>query len=209
MNKYRISDLILDSLKRALLHLGFYLAGFIGYALTAGHIMMDHNAELASKHANLLFFSTVMISLYIAFLCVSAHKNVGRKTRLIEASRADDFDSFAYYKEIFKRKIIPLFIGGMIAILPYTVFYTIFGWDYQFPSIVDRLYSSCMLCFGTVGGIVGSILYNALIAGVYAGYLYKIQKSELDDRMWLKDAPKQEYVDTYRPVSKSNKKHFE
>ena len=171
--------------------------------------MMDHYADQSSKHANLIFFSGVMMAIYVSFLCIRAKKNVGRKTRLIEASREDDFDQHAYFKETFKRKIIPLFAGGIIALMPYSVFYTIFGWDFLFPSIIDRVYSSSMLCLGTIGGVLGTVVYNIIIAGSYALYLYKIQIAELEDRMWLKDAPKQEFVDPRRSGSQSNKKYFE
>jgi hypothetical protein len=53
-----------------------------------------------------------------------------------------------------------------------------------------------MLFLGTLGGILGSVIYNVAIAGGYALYLYKIQQSELADRMWLKEAPKQEFTDS-------------
>lgn len=206
MNKYRVSDLILDSLKALCLHLGFYLVGFIAYAASAGHIMMDEYAGKDAKHSALLIFSAVLIAIAIAVLIAYEKKNIGRKTRLIEASRADDFDEKAYFTEMLKRRVLPLFIGGMIALLPYAVFYTKFGWDYLYPSLVDRFYSASMLFVGAFGGIFGSVFHNLVISGAYALSLYKTQKADLEDRMWLKDAPKQEKVDLNKP--KDNYKNY-
>lgn len=203
---YRISDLILDSLKCVLLHLGAFAVGFIAYAASVGHIMSDKLADVESKHSSLLFFSACMIALFVAILCSRAKKDVGRKTHLIEASRADCFDSKIYYKNMLMQKVLPIFIGGMVAQLPYTVFYTRFGWDYLFPSIVDRFYASSMFFYGIFGGILGTFMQNITIAGVYALYLYKIQKHELADRIWLKDAPKQEEVALSKP--KDNYKNY-
>ena len=197
---YKISDLILDSLKCVLLHLGSFGVGFIAYAASVGHIMADKHADIESKHSSLLFFSACMVALFLVILCTRAKNNIGRKTRLIEASRADNFDSKAYYKNMLMQKVLPIFIGGMVAQLPYTIFYTCYGWDYLFPSIVDRFYASSMFFFGIFGGILGTLLQNITIAGVYALYLYKIQKQELADRIWLKDAPKQEIVELKKPM---------
>lgn len=206
MKKYRISDLILDSLKAALLHLGFYLVGFIAYAASVGHIMMDEYADTPAKHSALLVFSGVMMIVAITVLCTITKKNVGRKTRLIEASRADDFDQKEYYRQTLLRIVLPFFIGGVAALLPYTIFYTRFGWDYLFPSIIDRFYSASMLALGLFGGIFGTLLHNVIISGVYAIYLGKIQKEELEDRMWIKDAPKQQEVKLNKP--KDNYKNY-
>ncbi len=206
LKKYRTSDLILDSLKASLLHLCFYVVGFAAYAATVGHIMMDEYADKGPKHNALLTFSAAMIAIAILLLFNYEKKNVGRKTRLIEASRADDFDERAYYTEAVKRKALPLFIGGMIAILPYSVFYTIYGWDYLYPSLVDRLYSASMFFIGIFGGIIGGILHNLIISGSYALFIYKIQRAELEERMWLKDAPKQEIV--YLKEKKDNYKNY-
>ncbi len=204
--KYRISDLILDSLKSMLPHLIFYIAGFIGYAFSVGHIMMDEYADEPAKRSSIIFFSGAFIVIYIAVLCLVTKKNIGRKTRLIEASRADDFDSNLYYKETIKRTVLPLFIGGILMLLPYTVFYTRFGYDYLYPSIIDRFYSSSMFFLPMIGGILGSLVHNAVIAGVYALYIGKLQKAELEDRMWIKEAPKQEIVNLNKP--KDNYKNY-
>ena len=206
MKKYRTSDLILDSLKALCLHLGFYLVGFVAYAASAGHIMMDEYADKAAKHSALLFYSAVMIAIGLIVLCVYEKKNIGRKTRLIEASRADDFDEKAYYKEMLKRRALPLLIGGLIASLPYAVFYTKFGWDYLYPSLIDRFYAASMLFVGSFGGILGALIHNLVIVGVYALSLYKTQKAELEDRLWIKDAPKQEEVKLNKP--KDNYKNY-
>ena len=196
---YRISDFILDSLKCVLIHLAFYAVGFVVYAASVGHIMSDKQADVSAKHSALTVFSAGVIALFVIVICSYAKKNIGRRTQLIEASRADDFDSKLYYKNIFKQKVLPLAVGGIIAQLPYTIFYTCFGWDYLFPSIVDRFYSSSMFFFSFMGGILGTLVHNAVIAGVFALSLYRMQKRELDDRMWLKDAPKQEEVHFSKP----------
>ena len=206
MKKYRTSDLILDSLKATLLHLGFYLVGFIAYAASVGHIMMDEYADTSAKHSALLVYSGAMTIAGVAFLCAITKKNIGRKTRLIEASRADDFNEMQYYKQTILRTVLPFFIGGIIALLPYTAFYTRFGWDYLYPSIIDRFYSVSMLCLGLMGGIFGSLAHNAIVSCAYALFLYKLQRAELDDRMWLKDAPKQEEVKFNKP--KDNYKNY-
>lgn len=206
LKKYRTSDLILDSLKAFCLHLGFYLVGFVAYAASAGHIMMDEYADKAAKHSALLLYSGVMIAIGLIILCVYEKKSIGRKARLIEASRADDFDEKAYFKEMLKRRALPLFIGGLIALLPYAVFYTKFGWDYLYPSLVDRFYAASMLFVGLFGGILGALIHNLVIVGVYAVSLYKTQRSELEDRMWIKDAPKQQDVKLNKP--KDNYKNY-
>ena len=203
---YRISDLILDSLKCVLLHLGAFGVGFIVYAASVGHIMADKHAEIESKHSALLLYAGSMVALLLIILCVRAKRDVGRRTHLIEASRADDFDSNAYFKNMLNQKVLPILIGGIVAQLPYTIFYTCYGWDYLFPSIVDRFYASSMFFFGIFGGILGTLLHNITISGAYALYLYKIQKEELADRMWLKDAPKQEIVELKKP--KDNYKNY-
>ena len=192
--KYRISDLILDSLKCTLLHLLFYATGFVVYAASVGHIMSDKQADISAKRSSLMIFSAAMIVGFIAVIFIYTKRNVGRKTVLIEASRADDFDYSIYYRNSLRRKVLPFLIGGLLALLPYAVFYTLFGWDYLFPSVIDRFYSASMLAVGLTGGIIGWILHNAAIAGAYAYYLFRTERAELEDRMWLKDAPHQENV---------------
>ena len=76
----------------------------------------------------------------------------------------------------------------------------------MFPSIIDRFYSASLLALGLFGGIFGTLLHNVIISGVYAIYLGKIQKEELEDRMWIKDAPKQQEVKLNKP--KDNYKNY-
>ncbi len=199
MNKYRISDLVLDSLKAVLLTVCVNIVGFVAYAASVGHIMMDKQIDVLSKHNSLMFFSGVMTVAYLVFLYIGAKKNIARKTDLIKCSREDDFDAKLYYKQTLQRTVLPLFIGGIVTLLPYTVFYTRYGWDYLYPSLIDRFYSTGMLFLGTFGGVLGSLIYNMVISGAYAAFLYKMQKEELADRMWLKDAPKQEEVKLNKP----------
>ena len=178
-----------------LLFLGYYAVGFIAFAMTAGHMMMNEYADESAKHSSLMIYSLIMTVIFIAVLCVSTRRNVGRRTRLIEASRADDFDYTAYFRECVKRKSMPLLAGGILSLLPYTVFYTAYGWDYMYPSIFDRFYASSTISLMTLGGILGSLVYVLIIAASYTLNLYKVEKGELEDRMWIKEAPKQEYVD--------------
>ena len=195
MKKYRISDFILDSLKAALQHLLFYAVGFVAFAMTAGHMMMNEHADRSAKHSSLVFYSLAMTVIYIAFICTRTRRNVGRKTRLIESSRDDSFDYRQYFWENVRRKILPMLAGGLLALLPYALFYTFYGWDYMYPSLFDRLYASSMICLSPLGGILGWITYNLIIVLAYAVNLYRVEKQELEDRMWIKEAPKQEFVD--------------
>ena len=199
MKKYRISDLILDCLKCTLLHLGFYIVGYIAFAMTAGHMMMNEYADESAKHNSLMFYSAAITVIYIAVICVSTRRNVGRKTRLIEASRDDAFDLNAYFMEDVKRTSLPLFVGGILALLPYTIFFTAYGWDYLYPSLLDRLYSASMISLDVFGGIIGSIVYNLIIVLAYTVFLFKTQKKEIEDRLWIKQAPKQEIVKLNKP----------
>ena len=50
------------------------------------------------------------------------------------------------------------------------------------------------------------VVNNAVISGVYALHLRKLQKSIVEDRMWLKEAPKQEDVRLNPP--KDNYKNY-
>lgn len=205
--EYRISDFILDALKKMLYFLAFNGTGFVAYAFTVGHIVKDEEVEIASKNMNLCVYSAFMIFAFILVMCIMAGKDIGRKTKLIEASRDDAFDSKAYYIEkVVKREILPLFVGGVVLLIPYAIFYAKFGFGYHYSIFIDRLFATNLLFMIPLGAFLGILIENLLISGVYAAYTWRWQKNIIADRMWLKDAPKQENVQLNRP--KDNYKNY-
>lgn len=206
-NEYRISDFILDALKKMLLYLAFNGIGFVAYAFTVGHIVKDREVEIAAKNMNLCVYSAFMIFGFVGIMCLMAGKDIGRKTVLIEASRNDDFDSKAYYIEnVLKRDILPFFVAGVVLLIPYAIFYAKFGFGYQYSIFVDRIFAANLLFIIPLGAFIGILVENLLMSGVYAAYLWRWQKNIIDDRMWLKDAPKQENVQLNKP--KDNYKNY-
>lgn len=205
--EYRISDFILDALKKMLYFLAFNGIGFVAYAFSVGHIVKDKEVEIAAKNMNLCVYSAIMLFVFISIICLMAGKDIARKTKLIEASRDDAFDSKAYYIEnVLKREILPLFAGGVVLLLPYAVFYAKFGFGYQYSIFIDRIFAANLLFMIPLGAFLGILLENLLISGVYAVYTWRWQKNIIEDRLWLKDAPKQENVQLNRP--KDNYKNY-
>ena len=56
-----------------------------------------------------------------------------------------------------------------------------------------------MISLDVFGGIIGSIVYNLIIVLAYTVFLFKTQKKEIEDRLWIKQAPKQEIVKLNKP----------
>ena len=205
--KYKVSDFIYDSMKSLRLYLLFNAAGYVAYAFTVGHIMLDEQVSVEAKNRYLCFYSAAMLAAFLAVLCSLAKNNIARKTALIKASRADDFDAKAYYKNTVIRNILPLFCAGIVILLPFAIFYMRCGYGYENSLGIERLFAANMLFMIPLGGILGVIVQNILFSGAYSLYLYKLQCRELADRMWLKDAPKQEKVEL-KPLKKDNYKNY-
>ncbi len=197
--KYRISDFILDSMKKLIYFLLFNLCGFVAYAMTVGHIVRDEQVEVSAKNMNLCVYSAVTLCIFILVMCAREGKSVTRKTLLIEAARADDFNFTLYYKNVIIRDIMPLFAAGVVILLPYAIMVEKFGLGYETSIFVDRIFGTNLLFMILLdpiplGAILAVIVQNIIICSVLALYLFTYQKKVLADRMWLKDAPKQENV---------------
>ena len=204
--KYRVSDFILDAIKKLPIHLAYYGAGFVAYAFTVGHIIKDENVEIAAKQMNLFVYSAGLTALFCAVMCGIASKSIAYKTAIIEASRDDDFDEKAYYKNTFIKEVLPFFAAGVVLLIPYSIFYAKFGFGYEYSIFIDRIFASTMAFVLPLGPFIGIVVNNVVISGVYALHLRKLQKSIVEDRMWLKEAPKQEDVKLNPP--KDNYKNY-
>jgi hypothetical protein len=204
--KYRVSDFIYDAMKKLPIHLAYYAAGFVAYAFTVGHIVKDEQVEMPAKQMNLCVYSAILTALFCAVICAVETKNVSRKTLLIEASREDDFDEKLYFKNTFIREVLPFFAAGVVILIPYSIFYAKFGFGYEYSIFIDRIFASTMLFVLPLGPFIGIVANNAVICFIYARHLHKLQRNIIDDRMWLKDAPKQEVVNLNPP--KDNYKNY-
>ncbi len=197
--KYRVSDFILDSLKRLGYYAAFCAVGFVAYAMTVGHIIKDEQVEAAAKSMNLCVYSALTLVLFTVIICAIHGKSVSRKALLIEAAREDDFDEKLYYKNVFVREVATFFAAGVLFLLPYAIFFEKFGFGYEISIFIDRIFATntlfmIMLDAIPLGAIFAVIVQNLITSGILAMYLYTYQKKILADRMWLKDAPKQEHV---------------
>ncbi len=206
--KYRFSDFFLDFLKQLGFFIVFHLVGYVAYALSAGHVIRDELVDRSTKSTYLVLFSLAMLIALAVFKYMRVKGDVGRKTKLIELSRDDDFDFKLYLKEQYKRLVLPFMVALIFFALPYSIFYMFYGFGYENALITERFFATTIAGTFIFRGFIGPFVQGAIVSAAYAYSLYKIQKAELDDRMWLKDAPKQEFVAQSVNKRKDNYKNY-
>ena len=204
--KVSVSDFFYYLIKQLIFFFIFHVLGFALYAFTVGHIINDEQVAVSTKNFYLVLFSVAML-VGLSYFKYNREKNdVGKKSQLIEASRADDFDLREYYMTGFYSDVLPYTIASSLFILPYSIFYMFFGFGYENSLVIDRFFVASMAGIVMFWGVVGVIIQSAILGGVYALSCYIVQKRILDDRMWLKNAAKQENVELKK--SKSNYKNY-